>query len=160
MNQQEYIWVKKTREILLDFCRDITPSDFTKQLEGYGFPSVQDTLLHVADCYIAWLGSFVLEKTTTPITPKEKRAQLGFEEIKARFAQVDLVVNEIFEQQLDELIQKEIPWRTTGEILSITPRKLLFHTITHEFHHKGQIVKMIRQLGYVPPNTDVLGTLD
>ncbi|MEH6996494.1 DinB family protein, partial [Neobacillus drentensis] len=46
------------------------------------------------------------------------------------------------------------------ELLSITPRKLLLHTITHECHHKGQIVAMLRQMGYEPPNTDVLGTED
>ncbi|KQL53961.1 hypothetical protein AN964_10930 [Heyndrickxia shackletonii] len=32
--------------------------------------------------------------------------------------------------------------------------------ITHEFHHKGQIVAMLRQMGYEPPNTDILGTED
>ncbi|WP_420491140.1 DinB family protein [Neobacillus drentensis] len=42
----------------------------------------------------------------------------------------------------------------------MTPRKLLLHTITHECHHKGQIVAMLRQMGYEPPNTDVLGTED
>nr|WP_242021046.1 DinB family protein [Cytobacillus oceanisediminis] len=34
------------------------------------------------------------------------------------------------------------------------------HTVTHEYHHKGQIMAMSRQLGYEPPNTDVLGTRD
>lgn len=32
--------------------------------------------------------------------------------------------------------------------------------MTHEFHHKGQIVAMIREMGYIPPNTDILGTED
>ncbi|HEO8418505.1 TPA: hypothetical protein VBX77_000466 [Yersinia enterocolitica] len=31
------------------------------------------------------------------------------------------------------------------------------HSITHEFHHKGQIVAMLRSLGYIPKNTDILG---
>lgn len=39
----------------------------------------------------------------------------------------------------------------------MTPRQLLFHTVTHEFHHKGQVMAMMRQLGMEPPNTDVLG---
>lgn len=42
----------------------------------------------------------------------------------------------------------------------MTPRKLFMHTVTHEYHHKGQIMAMDRQLGYEPPNTDVLGTRD
>lgn len=61
---------------------------------------------------------------------------------------------------MDEAIERAIPWREGGETISITPGKLLMHTITHEFHHKGQIVVMARKMGYEPPNTDVLGTED
>ena len=41
-----------------------------------------------------------------------------------------------------------------------TSSKLLMHVITHEFHQKGQLVAMARQMGYEPPNTDVLGIED
>lgn len=37
-----------------------------------------------------------------------------------------------------------------------TPRQLLIHSITHEFHHKGQIVAMLRLLNHTPENTDIL----
>jgi len=90
-------------------------------------------------------------------------AEMGLAEIKARFDQVDLYVKEVFEvfsNHMDEPIQRKIPWRVAEEIISITPSKLLMHTITHEFHHKGQIVAMARQMGYESPNTDVLGTRD
>lgn len=120
-------------------------------------------MVHIADCYFAWLGSFVLLKTKKPLTLKEDLLKFNLDEIKVRFEQVDSFVNEVFklnENQLNEPIQRKIPWREAPEALAITPGKLLMHTITHEFHHKGQIVAMIRQMGYVPPNTDVLGTED
>lgn len=63
-------------------------------------------------------------------------------------------------KQLDVLIQTPIPWREATEVISMTPRKLICHTITHEYHHKGQIVSMARLMGYEPPNTDILGTDD
>jgi uncharacterized damage-inducible protein DinB len=116
-----------------------------------------------SSCYIAWLGSFVLLKTKKPLTSKEDLLQIGLDEIKVRFEHVDSIVNEVFESfthRMDEPIQREIPWREGGETVLITPRKLLMHAITHEFHHKGQIVAMARQMGYEPPNTDVLGTRD
>jgi uncharacterized damage-inducible protein DinB len=163
VHQKEYEWVRQTRKVLLDFCSELEPTDFTRQVDGFGFQSVRDTLVHVADCYNAWLGSFVLSKTKKPITPKEDRLQLGLDEIKARFERVDSLVNEVFEvlaHHGDEPIQKEIPWRAVREELTITAGKLLMHTITHEFHHKGQIVSMARQMGYEPPDTDVLGTED
>jgi uncharacterized damage-inducible protein DinB len=32
---------------------------------------------------------------------------------------------------------------------------ILLHVITHAFHHKGQIVAMLRILGYPAPDTDL-----
>ncbi|MGG3469529.1 DinB family protein [Neobacillus pocheonensis] len=162
MHQNEYTWVQQTRKILLDFCEELEPEDLTRQ-NGFGFQSVRDTLVHIADCYHAWLGSFVLLKTTKPLTPKEDLPKMNLSEIKASFEQVDSYVNQVFEvigKQLNVPIQRNIPWRETPEPLTITPAKLLMHTITHEYHHKGQIVAMMRQMGYQPPNTDVLGTDD
>jgi len=31
----------------------------------------------------------------------------------------------------------------------------VLHVITHAFHHKGQIVAMLRILGYPAPDTDL-----
>ena len=36
-----------------------------------------------------------------------------------------------------------------------TPAFILMHVITHGFHHKGQIVAMLRLLGYPSPDTDL-----
>ena len=160
--QKEYEWVRQTRGVLFDFCSELDPDDFTRQ-NGFGFQSVRNTLVHIADCYNAWLGSFVLLKTKKPLTSKEDLLELGLDEIKVRFEQVDSYVNEVFivlKDQMDEPIQRQIPWREGGEPISMTPSKLLMHTITHEFHHKGQVMAMARQMGYEPPNTDVLGTVD
>ncbi|MFJ7755907.1 DinB family protein [Peribacillus muralis] len=162
MNKNEYEWIRQTRGVVLDFCGELDSNDFTRQ-NGFGFQSVRDTLVHIADCYNAWLGSFVLLQTKKPITSKEDLMALGLDEIKIRFKLVDFYVDEVFKvlkHQMDEPIQRQIPWREGGEPISMTPSKLLMHTTTHEFHHKGQIMAMARLMGYEPPNTDVLGTKD
>ena len=153
-HQNEYEWVRQTRRTLLDFCRELEVSDFI---------CVRELLVHITDCYIAWLGSFVLLKTKEPLTPKEDLEKFNLDEIKLRFEQVDFIVYEVFKlhgNQLNEQIQRKIPWREVPETVLLTPGKLLMHTMTHEFHHKGQIVAMIREMGYIPPNTDILGTED
>jgi aryl-alcohol dehydrogenase-like predicted oxidoreductase len=40
-----------------------------------------------------------------------------------------------------------------GELRS--PAFILLHVITHAFHHKGQVVAMLRILGYPAPDTDL-----
>ncbi|WP_338781210.1 DinB family protein [Metabacillus sp. FJAT-52054] len=162
MLHHEYEWVRQTRKILLDYCKEINPVHLN-QLNGFGWQSIRDTFVHTADCYVAWLGSFVLLKTKKPLTPKEELNHYGLEEITLRFEQVDKIVMELLEHHghnLNVQIEREIPWREASERISITPGKLLAHAITHEFHHKGQIAAMLREMGYEPPNTDILGTDD
>ncbi|RZK68975.1 MAG: hypothetical protein EOO92_22520, partial [Pedobacter sp.] len=37
-----------------------------------------------------------------------------------------------------------------------TVTSLFTHVITHEFHHKGQIMSMMRLIGYIPPDADII----
>jgi uncharacterized damage-inducible protein DinB len=36
-----------------------------------------------------------------------------------------------------------------------SPAFILLHVITHGFHHKGQLVAMLRLLGHPAPDTDI-----
>ncbi|MFD1357862.1 DinB family protein [Fictibacillus halophilus] len=160
MNLKEYEWVKENRNVLLNFCCKVSREDFTREI-GYGWQSVQYTLVHIADCYIGWLGSFVLLQTKTPITPKENVSHMNIDDIKKRFKIADSYVHDVlhdFGNKMDKGIHRPIPWRNGSDPITLTPEKLLMHTITHEYHHKGQIMAMIKQMGYEPPNTDVLST--
>jgi uncharacterized damage-inducible protein DinB len=47
----------------------------------------------------------------------------------------------------------ERPTKWFGELKS--PAFILLHVITHTFHHKGQVVAMLRMLGYPAPDTDL-----
>ncbi|MGO0062665.1 DinB family protein [Brevibacillus fluminis] len=162
MHPHEYEWVKQTRRTLLDFCSEIKPEDFTRRIDGFGDLCMRDMLMHMADCYHAWLGSYLLLRTKKPITAKDALAQIGPEEIRERFAQADAYVKDVlteFAGQMEVPLTRDIPWRV-AQTLTLTPGKLLMHTVTHEYHHKGQIMSMARFMGYTPPNTDVLGTDD
>ncbi|MCG7312767.1 DinB family protein [Priestia flexa] len=158
MNQLEYEWVKKTRQILLDQCKELNEDDFTKEFE-FGFQSIRDSLVHVAGCYHAWLGSFVLSKTSSPLLTKEVIQTMQVGDIERYFQEADRYVEEVIESftdTFDQFIEKEPSWKANGQVIGKTPRQLLIHSITHEFHHKGQIVIMLRLLGYTPENTDIL----
>jgi len=163
MNLLEYKWVKQTRSELLRFCGEFTPEDFARNLETFGGQSVRGLLMHMANCYHAWLNAYLLEATTTPMTPKEVVQHYTVEDVRARFAEADKIVEQVmavFADRMDEAFVKRIPWRDNSDIVSLTARKLLLHTVTHEFHHKGHITAMARQMGYLPVNTDVLGVED
>jgi uncharacterized damage-inducible protein DinB len=61
-------------------------------------------------------------------------------------------VSDLTEEQLNTTLrQRPVDWG--GELRS--PAFILLHVITHAFHHKGQIVAMLRILGYPAPDTDL-----
>jgi uncharacterized damage-inducible protein DinB len=56
------------------------------------------------------------------------------------------------EEQLNTTLTKRpVDWG--GELRS--PAFIVLHVITHAFHHKGQIVAMLRVIGYPAPDTDL-----
>ncbi|MEC0347874.1 DinB family protein [Peribacillus frigoritolerans] len=159
MEKQEYEWVKQTRQILLDQCKELSENEFTTEL-GFGFQSIRDSLIHMAGCYHAWLGSFVLSETTAPLLTKEAISVMQIEDIRIYFQQADAYVDTVFNTfygRFEEQIEKELSWKVDSGVIRKTPHQLLIHSITHEYHHKGQIAAMLRLLGYLPKNTDILG---
>jgi uncharacterized damage-inducible protein DinB len=43
-----------------------------------------------------------------------------------------------------------------GSKIKLTALELITHVITHEFHHKGQVMTMARLSGFTPPDADIL----
>ncbi|QQK78224.1 hypothetical protein HUG15_07355 [Salicibibacter cibarius] len=73
------------------------------------------------------------------------------------FEGVDDLVYEFLEEfngQWEFGIKGNVPWQKEKE--ELTTLWLYTHVITHEFHHKGQIVSMSRNLGYIPEDTDLI----
>ncbi|MGX9668090.1 DinB family protein [Staphylococcus shinii] len=81
------------------------------------------------------------------------------DDIKQYFLQADNYMEDILKRssnELDNYIEKSPAWKQGNESIMKTVRQLLFHSVTHEYHHKGQIVTMLRMLGYTPNNTGLL----
>jgi uncharacterized damage-inducible protein DinB len=76
-------------------------------------------------------------------------------EVIALFDKVDHLMME-FLNGLNEYNREKIKIEFRGEKQSVDPLKLFIHVITHEFHHKGQIMSLSRHLGYIPVDTDVM----
>lgn len=151
---EQYELVKHTRELLFRYCETLNTDDYTKEIEGFGWGSVRNLHVHIAECYQNWLGKFGLNENMTPVEPE----QIGnVSEMRSVFKQVDQLVvrflNE-FEGRYAEKLERAVPWQEDNVELSVL--WLFTHTLTHEFHHKGQMVTMGRQLGYIPTDTDLI----
>ncbi len=151
---QQYKLMQSARAVLFSYLDTVTIAHFTEELPFFGDSSIRNLLVHTANTYQFWLGSFAQEKELLVIKPL---MVTNLSEIRRVFREV----NELTEQFLEHFQEKwlnpitgEIPWRKTT--MESTPLALFTHVITHECHHKGQVVSISRQLGYTPPDTDLL----
>ncbi|MGD6818287.1 DinB family protein [Metabacillus sp. 113a] len=151
--KNQYDWIRRTREVLFTYCESLAPSDYVKELESFGGDSIRNLHAHVADCYRTWLGIMTLGK---PIPHVQLESVQTVQDMRKIFKETDEVVYDFldeFKGKWDQAIHVDF---SDDNSAKTTPLWLVTHTMTHEFHHKGQIVKIGRQLGYVPPDTDLL----
>jgi uncharacterized damage-inducible protein DinB len=151
---RQYDWIRRTRELLFRYCETLTSEDYVRELDGFGGGSIRSLHVHVAECYQSWLGNFALKKGMTLAKPDSVS---NVQEMRQVFEEVNSLVYEFFQEfngRWDLILTGSVPWQDENE--ELTTLWLFTHTVTHEFHHKGQMVSMSRQLGYTPPDTDLI----
>ena len=151
--QQQYQMVRDSRKALFDYCKTISAGDFLKENSSFGRGgSMRNLLVHIANAYGFWIGQYGLNKN---MLFSEYESKQNVEAVIELFEQVDSLVFE-FITSLQDNEMKNINYEINGIKNSVQPFKLFTHVITHEFHHKGQILSISRQLGYTPVDTDIV----
>lgn len=149
--ESQYELIQHTRESLFRYCETFSHADYVQEVEALGGISIRSLHAHVADCYRVWLGSRALGKSLPAIKPE---AVGNVHEMREVFKKTDALVHEFlkdFRNKWDPAIQAS--WHSDSA--ELTELWLFTHTTTHEFHHRGQIVKLGRQLGYIPPKMNL-----
>ncbi|GGQ94233.1 DinB family protein [Deinococcus ruber] len=149
-----YRLVQGSRERVFAWAESLPPQVYTAEHPEFAYGSLRNIQAHIADCCLSWVGVRGLGMAENDVPSDSLRDVSAMRE---RFQQVDGVLGRAFDSfsALDEPL--EIQWRQGT--LSVTRRWLLLHPITHEFHHKGQMLALGRVLGhpYPPgPDTDLL----
>lgn len=150
---EQYEEIKSARQVLLTYCEMVSPEDFVRQGPGFGKGgSIRHLLVHIIHCYEHWIARQTLQLDRNYCVAD---AIETVDACRMVFLEIDDVMNRFFDE-----------WgnRPTGQFSmminnkqqAVSGLKLFTHTITHEFHHKGQILTLSRMLGYTPVDTDVM----
>jgi len=139
-------------DILLRHIANVPDNLLREPVTGFGFPTVWKQLVHILTVEEGWVhdlqykpfaGWYEEHVPTLAALLAEKRRILN-----ATHAYLDT----LDEHQLNTTLPKPAEgW--FGELRS--PAFILLHVITHTFHHKGQVVAMLRALGHPAPTTDL-----
>lgn len=139
-------------DLLLRHISTVPDEPLRKSIPGFGQPSVWKQLVHILTCEEGWVHD--LRNEPFPGWQEEDCPTMqALLAAKTRIRDTTRTyLDGLTEQQLNTTLSERPPdWG--GELRS--PAFILLHVITHGFHHKGQVVAMLRILGYPAPDTDM-----
>lgn len=149
----QYQLVQQSRRTLFDYCETISTADFLNQNHSFGHGgSIRNLLVHIASTYEFWIIAHALKKD---IAFTEYSAKNSITEIADLFSVIDREMDNFlnkYASSIFDLIELEI----NGQTKTLSACTLFTHVITHEFHHKGQILSLSRHWGYLPVDTDMI----
>jgi uncharacterized damage-inducible protein DinB len=139
-------------DLLLGHIASVPEELHHSPISGFGHSSIWKQLVHILTCEEGWVHD--LRNQPFPGWCEEDcptMAALRTAKARIREATRTYLVDLNEEQLNTTLTQRPVDWG--GELRS--PAFILLHVITHTFHHKGQVVAMLRMLGYPAPDTDL-----
>lgn len=149
----QYEMVLDSRKVLLDYCSTIPHEDFLRSSPNFGKGGcMRNMMVHICNTYQGWLANFVEGRTAREMEPSAINTLS--ECIDYYKATDDLVLAFIarYENNPLDVVQVIVD----GEAFAYSPLTLFTHVVTHEFHHKGQILSLSRLWGHTPFDTDIL----
>ncbi|WP_431292977.1 DinB family protein [Pedobacter sp. P26] len=152
MFKEQYDFILSSRDILLNYIRGISEQDFLTNNSSFGRGSIRNLLVHICQTYCAWIGERALG-IEQEFLPFENYQTL--QDCQTYFSQADEYIGLFIEKFKGNELQ-EMELHRNEEILKVNPLQLFTHVVTHEFHHKGQIMSLSRHLGYVPIDADII----
>ncbi len=153
--RQQYKLVLNAREALFAYLSTIPFQKLHQPVEAFNNKSVCYVLNHIALTYVSWLNEFALKN---PLLMTDETAWQTMDDVKAFFLEADDASYNFLSSFDDENTIITGLKARQNVMLSLSVLQLFTHTITHEFHHKGQVLTMTRLLGYTPVDTDIIRT--
>lgn len=148
----QYNFVTSSRQVLLEYCERISEKDFVAENPSFGRGSIRNLLVHIGNTYEFWIGrqALHLEKDFTAYNTIQEALQA-----KDLFLTIDLLVTRFIDVYSGKPLE-DLLFEINKQRVRASPLKLFTHVITHEFHHKGQILSLSRHFGYIPIDTDII----
>lgn len=141
------------RERLYAFLDSLKPEDLTRSLSA-GWGSIRTTLVHCLDAEEFWV-QHGLRKGARPAHNPADYPDL--QAIRHRAGLVrDQTLAYVATLPADDLGREESITFSSGAVTRFTISKELLHVVTHETHHRGQVLLLARQMGYAPPDLDLI----
>ena len=151
---KQYELIKGSRQAMLSFMENEAELQLAKPIAEFNNSTINYLLVHITNTYKHWAANFAMYKGL-PFADELSVPDLKI--IRILFAEADDCLIDFLNhfKEPDTLVTNAV---RSGKIITVNVLELFTHMITHEFHHKGQIMTMCRLQGFIPPDTDVIRT--
>jgi uncharacterized damage-inducible protein DinB len=138
---------------VFDAAGRVSRDQFTKDL-GSSFPSIRDTLAHLAGVEWVWLRRW---KGESPSATPGWMAASDVDTLRTHLHEVESERAAFLDALNESDLQRRIAYiNFKGERWEYSLADMLLHLVNHSTYHRGQVVTMLRQVGAAAPATDFL----
>jgi uncharacterized damage-inducible protein DinB len=131
----------------------LTPEQFTQSVAG-SYGSIRNTLVHVLSAEWGWLDRCGGPPRGERLIPENYPTVESL--IRAR-APVEENMRTFLAGLTDDDLARNVEFSLGGGPAHSLPLgRLLQHAVVHAVHHRGQVSLLLRALGYVPGNFDLV----
>lgn len=138
---------------LFKVISQLTPEQFIQDVAG-SYGSIRNTLVHTLSAEWGWLDRCGGTARGGPLKAADYPTVASLVE---RWEQVEQYMREFFATLKDEDLARPIEFAIGGgpkHVMALGD--LLHHGANHAVHHRGQVALLLRALGQVPGNFDIL----
>jgi uncharacterized damage-inducible protein DinB len=148
-----YAYNRWANERTADSCRPLTAEEYGRKIGG-GWPSVRDTLVHIASATSAWHERFLGSSPSRLLTGADVP---GIDEAIALLEKGDAALSRFVLETPAERRTKILAYTNLQGSIKKVPYWAVFrHAVNHASYHRGQISTMIRAMGKDPKPTDLV----
>ena len=132
----------------------LTPEELARPVAG-GYGSIRNTLVHMMSAEGGWLDRCGGPKRGAPLKAEEfstLEAITSYWATQERNLRAFLAT--LSDADLSRRFEFTVPVISFSRVMAVG--EALHHTAIHNIHHRGQVTLLLRALGQVPGNVDIL----
>ena len=143
-------WANKK---LLQVVSQLTPEQFTQAVAG-SYGSIRNTLVHVLSAEWGWLSRCGGPARGPALKPTDYPT---VESVVQTWTRVEGYVRAFLSRLKDEDMARHAEYMNPrGEKRSMPLGEMMQHAANHGVHHRGQVALLLRLLGHVPGDFDII----
>ena len=148
-----YLYDEWATNKLIEAAEKVGQASLQKDL-GTSFGSLHGTFVHIYGAQFIWLARW---KGTVPSSLPSVQEIPDLGELKSRWQKLRVEFREFLNSKTDEQLQQPLAYKDMkGNTWSELHYQQIQHVLFHSMYHRGQVVTLLRQLGEVPPQTDLI----